>query len=218
MKKKSIILLLISFITLSGYAQKAKQLFRAMPDSIIPILTANNRADCTDFMDSKMKAEVTNAFKEKTTMTDMTDDYISLNLSASSRWQMKVLPTDVDSIKIICVVNSVDGPATDSRIEFYTTTWKPCDANEYITLPTMDDFFKAPSTTDENDSTYIEYTKLHRQCDICLMKIDLNKTDYSLNVTFTTPEYLEKDTAKKIKPFLRDSILYRWKGNKFVKE
>ncbi len=67
MMKKNIFSFAIAVLLMSPLsAQTAKQLFRAMPDSILPLLTTNNRADCTDFMDSKMKAEVVNVFKEKT--------------------------------------------------------------------------------------------------------------------------------------------------------
>ena len=45
-----------------GYlqAQEAKTCFKNMPDSICPLLSAVNRADFIDFLESKMKAEVTN--------------------------------------------------------------------------------------------------------------------------------------------------------------
>ncbi len=47
-----------------GYlqAQEAKTCFKNMPDSICPLLSAVNRADFIDFLESKMKAEVTNSF------------------------------------------------------------------------------------------------------------------------------------------------------------
>ena len=41
-------------------AQPAKTCFTNMPDSLSPLLTAVNRADFIDFLESKMKAEVTN--------------------------------------------------------------------------------------------------------------------------------------------------------------
>ena len=44
-------------------AQKeARTVFVQMPDSILPLLTEVNRADCIDFLDSHMRAQVTNRF------------------------------------------------------------------------------------------------------------------------------------------------------------
>lgn len=42
--------------------QEAKAVFVSMPDSLSPLLTAVNRADFIDFLDSKMKAKVENRF------------------------------------------------------------------------------------------------------------------------------------------------------------
>lgn len=55
-----------------GYlqAQEAKTCFKNMPDSICPLLSAVNRADFIDFLESKMKAEVTNSFGGKSEMTE----------------------------------------------------------------------------------------------------------------------------------------------------
>lgn len=217
MKKNIFIFAIAAFLMSPLSAQTAKQLFRAMPDSILPLLTANNRADCTDFMDSKMKAEVDNVFKEKTQMTDMTNDYIALRLSEASTWQMKLLPMN-DSIKIICVINTVEGPVADSRIAFYSTSWVPYKTENYIKLPTIDDFFKVPETNDENDSVFTQYTNARHKCDMCLVKMDLSKEGNSLTATFTTPYYIDKTAIKEMKPFLCDVIKYTWGKQKFSKE
>lgn len=217
MKKYIAVFILSWFVCMATSAQTAKELFRAMPDSILPLLTTNNRADCTDFMDSKMKAEVVNAFKEKTVMTDMTADFIALNLSESSTWQMKILPLK-NGTKIICIVNTAFGPVADSRINFYTTTWQPCNTADFITLPTADDFFKKPATTDENDSTYNAYLKARRSCDISLIKLDLNKSDFTLTATYTTPEFVGKSDAKDITPYIIGNISYNWSNDRFEKK
>ena len=50
------------FSLTSLQAQEAKTLFVNMPDSLSPLLTKVNRADCVDFLESKMKAQVENRF------------------------------------------------------------------------------------------------------------------------------------------------------------
>ena len=52
------------------------------------------------------------------------------------------------------------------------------------------------------------------QADMLLMKADLSGKDATLTFTFTTPDYME-ETAEKLKPFLRDPIIYTWKEGKF---
>ncbi|GAE82385.1 hypothetical protein JCM10512_586 [Bacteroides reticulotermitis JCM 10512] len=69
------------FASGSLYAQEAKKLFVSMPDSLCPLLTSVNRADCIDFLESKMKAEVDNRFGKKSEMTDLSKDYIRMQMS-----------------------------------------------------------------------------------------------------------------------------------------
>ena len=86
-----------------GYlqAQEAKTCFKNMPDSICPLLSAVNRADFIDFLESKMKAEVTNSFGGKSEMTELSPDYIHVKMTPQSSWQMKLLSIN-DSTKVIC--------------------------------------------------------------------------------------------------------------------
>ena len=52
--KRLIISLFLMPLALAMSAQEARTLFVNMPDSLSPLLSAVNRADCIDFLDSKM--------------------------------------------------------------------------------------------------------------------------------------------------------------------
>ena len=80
--------------------QTAKDCFKAMPDSLMPLLTQVNRADFIDFLESDMRAEVTNRFNRKSEMTRLTKDYIRIQMTERSSWQMKVLPLN-DSVRVV---------------------------------------------------------------------------------------------------------------------
>lgn len=213
--KKLILSLLLAIISLcSVQAQQAKNCFINMPDSLSPLLTSVNRADCVDFLESKMKAEVTNRFGGKSEMTELAPDYIRMQMSPQSSWQMKLLPVN-DSTTVICTVSTACAPACDSHIRFYATDWKELPADTYLpALPAMDDFIAAvPDTAD-----IYEYQSARRQADMLLMKADLSSGDTTLTFTFTTPEYMEKETADKLKPFIRRPIVYVWEEGKFKRQ
>ena len=53
MKKLTMFLCLACAWMCSLQAQEAKTFFKNMPDSLSPLLTAVNRADCIDFLESK---------------------------------------------------------------------------------------------------------------------------------------------------------------------
>ena len=181
-----------------GYlqAQEAKTCFKNMPDSICPLLSAVNRADFIDFLESKMKAEVTNSFGGKSEMTELSPDYIHVKMTPQSSWQMKLLPIN-DSTKVICVVTTVCAPACDSHVKFYTTDWKELVASSYLDV--------------------YEYQDARRQADMLLMKADLSAKDATLAFTFTTTDYMGKEAAEKLKPFVRRPIVYTWNQGKFEK-
>ena len=48
-----------------------------------------------------------------------------------------------------------------------------------------------------------------------LMKADFNKENTELTLTLTTPDYMSKETAEKLKPFLRRPVVYHWKNGAF---
>lgn len=213
MIKKLSIILCLAFIGLGALqAQEAKTCFKNMPDSICPLLSAVNRADFIDFLESKMKAEVTNSFGGKSEMTELSPDYIRVQMTPQSTWQMKLLPVN-DSTKVICTVSTVCAPACDSHINFYTTDWKELPAASYLpALPAMDDFIlQAPDTVDIYD-----YQAALRQADMLLVKTDLSAKDVALTFTLTTPDYMEKEAAEKLKPFIRRPIAYTWSQGKFI--
>ena len=192
--------------------QEAKTVFVNMPDSLSPLLTAVNRADCIDFLESKMKAKVENRFGRESEMTELGKDYIRLRTTTQSTWQMKLLATS-DTTQVICTVSTACAPVCDSSIRFYTTDWKELPVSGFITaMPVMDDFFEAPDS-----AAAYEYDNARLQADMLLTKIDLSASENTLTFTLTTPEYMEKETADKLKPFIRRPIVYVWNGEGFVK-
>ncbi|WP_294592230.1 DUF3256 family protein [uncultured Bacteroides sp.] len=213
MMKKLSALICLSFVWLvSLQAQDAKTCFKNMPDSLSSILTSVNRADFIDFLDSKMKAEVTNSFGSKSEMTELSSDYAHVKMTPQSTWQMKLLSVN-DSTKVICTISTVCAPACDSHINFYTTDWKELPAAPYLSgLPVLTDFIvEAPDSVD-----IYEYQEVCRKADMPLMKADLSSKDATLTFTFTTPDYMEKEAADKLKPFIRRPITFVWKEGKFI--
>ena len=73
---------------MSVWAQNMKSVFVSMPDSIAPLFTKVNKEDCIDFLDSGMKAVVTNRFGKKSEMKVLSDDYVLVQSTESSTLEM----------------------------------------------------------------------------------------------------------------------------------
>ena len=103
--------------------------FKQMPDSLMPYLTANNRLDFIDFMDSNMKAEVSNRTGGTSEMTALTDDSLSIRMSESLRVDMLLFNLDepVDTIRqVLAFVETfmADSLHGENTCRFYTADWK----------------------------------------------------------------------------------------------
>lgn len=209
MNKMIITFLLACACSVGISAQQAKNYFINMPDSLMPLLTTVNRADCIDFLGSKMKAEVSNRFGSKSEMTDLSSDYIRMKMSDRSSWQMKLLATG-DTTKVICTISTACAPVCDSAIRFYTTKWQELPVSDFLDLPSIKNFISVPDTADYSVQDAV------RQVDLLLMDATLSAADNSLTFTLTTPGYMESDVADKLKPYLHNPLIYNWEKNKFV--
>lgn len=199
---------------LPANAQQAKQYFVSMPDTILPLLTEINRADCIDFLESNMRAIVTNRLDGKSEMTKLTDNYIAIKLSEQSSWQMKVLALN-DSTQVICTVFTACAPACDSHIKFYTTQWESLSLADYIqTIPTLSDYLPQLNESDYD----IQTLNAVKQADLLLIKMQLSADDNTLVCSFDTPQYMEKSAAQKLTPLLQKPIVYNWNSGKFVRK
>ena len=101
-----------------------------MPDSLLPTLTQNNRLDFLDFLDAGMKAEVKNRLGGTSVMTVLTSDSLSLQVSASLRVDMLLLPLaePLDSVNQIVVVGETylaDSVYGETTVRYFTIDWKP---------------------------------------------------------------------------------------------
>ncbi len=199
-------------MSVSAKAQQARDYFTSMPDSVLPLLTAVNRADCIDFLDSHMRAEVTNRFNTKSEMTKLTPDFIEMRLTTTSTWQMKVLP--LGDAQVVCAVSTVNGPAADSHIRFYDDDWNELPLGCFIdTLPRLDDFFTAvPDTVNAN-----RYQSYRSRVEMLLTKAVLSPDAQTLTFVFSTPAALDNETATFLKPFIRKEITFQWCDGRFVR-
>lgn len=198
-------------LSLHAGAQDMKTLFINMPDSLSPLFTKVNRADFADFLESNMKAQVKNRFDKKSEMKVLTKDYLLLEISPQSTLEMKLLPLG-DTLNVICMVKTVCGPACDSHIRFFDTSWKELPAPEFVRFPGADAFYQPADSTD-----LPKYEQARRNADILLTKATLSSKDRTLTFVYTTPDYLDKESAAELRKFLRKdaAIVYRWEGGMF---
>lgn len=104
-------------------------LFKAMPDSLMPYLSHNNRLDMIDFMEAKMKAEVTNELEGTSMMTFLSSDSLSLQPSDVLRVDMKMLSSSApaDSAHVFVQVwrsYVLNEKQAERIVDVYTSAWQ----------------------------------------------------------------------------------------------
>ena len=113
----------------SAEGVQIRDVFRQMPDSLMPYLTQNNRLDFIDFIDSGMKAEVTNLLDGKSEMTALAPDSLSIRMNSVLRIDMKVarVAEPVDSnTQIIRVIRTytLNENQTERIVDVYSSVWR----------------------------------------------------------------------------------------------
>ena len=108
--------------------------FRHIPDEVLPTLSEVNRLDMLDFMESNMKAEVTNMLGGKSEMTLLTDTTLSIRMSNALQVDMLLfldatIGTDSDESEVVCVIETfgTDSLSRESRVRYYTASWELLD-------------------------------------------------------------------------------------------
>ena len=206
MRKLAYILTLMLALATQANAQEMRTIFTEMPDSIIPLLTYSNRADCVDFLDAKMKARVTNRLDGQSELLQLTPDYLKMKLTKHTQLQMKLLPRSSGDT-IICMVNTVCAEANDSRIRFYTKEWKEITpATKMFKKPLTREFFAAGDSLE----------KILKIADIYLVELTLAPESTTRQANYTMPAYMTRSDSAFVTKSMRP-INDRWTGKTFEK-
>lgn len=110
-----------------------RDVFRTMPDSLMPYLTENNRLDLIDFIDAHMEARVRNSLGGTTQMTALTADSLSISMSDALRLDMLLVQPQgqtADSCRVVCLVETfgVDSISRESTVRYFSLQWQPLAA------------------------------------------------------------------------------------------
>lgn len=203
--KKFIFLLVCVASVLQVTAQNMASMFIAMPDRHVVQLENEWRKDLIDLYNSGKEAKLKNTMDGFSVLSKLTDDYLYLKTTDRSSIELKLFPL-VNNTKIICMVNTVNGPAPDSRISFFTTEWEPLDSADLFS-PVLSDWFLKEDADKESDA----FREAVSYLDLSLVKYTLSPDDLTLTATYTTPLYLGKEEQKKVIPFLKEvPKVYVW--------
>lgn len=204
--KRFLLSILLGAFVWQMKAQEMDAVFVIMPDQYAPQLESAWRKDLVDLYHAGKEAKLKNTMNGFSTLKELTDDYLLLQVTDRSTIEMKLLPL-VNETYVVCMVTTVYGPVPDSRIDFFSTDWKPLEASDLYT-PVPEDWF-IREDVDRNSAAFIEAMA---RLDMDLRKCSLSADHPTLTVEYTTPQYLSETDRKRIEPFLKsEPKVYTWK-------
>lgn len=207
---KYLFLLLLMAGTLAQARTPIRQWWVAMPDSVMPLLTKNNRLDFIDFLDSKMEAVVTNRLDGKSQMNVLTDDYLHISYTRTCDVAMKLLPV-ADTVDVLCMVTTVKAAADDSHVAFFDESWNPIEASTLFVEPALDDF-REGEVCDSTDAAW-------RKMDIFFKTYELSPDAPTLTCRLGAADYLGEEDRRVVMPYLKcDALVYSWEDGRFVRK
>lgn len=130
--------LLLGFTMATKAQVTMREMLKTMPDTLVPFLPENACLDFIDFIDSSMKAEVSNRLEGKSELLKLTDTYATLSLTQASSLDMRLLDCEemVDSThQILCLVRTYGTDIRESTLEFYSSAWRKLPIADRVILP-----------------------------------------------------------------------------------
>jgi hypothetical protein len=210
MKRYGLLIALLCLAALPAGAQDMPTLFARMPDRELPQLETPWRKDLIDLYRAGREARLQNTMNGYSRLLALTDDYLLLEVTQRSRIEMKMLPL-INGTHILCVVTTVEGPAPDSRIAFYTTEWQPLPPAGLFTPPAPGRFLRENIETDSD-----AFRDAIAGLDMDLIQYRLSPDDLTLTAAYATPLYLSKPERAKVAAFLRDDpLVFTWDRSSF---
>lgn len=174
-------------------ARVMKDLFIAMPVSLMPMLDENARKDLVDICLSGMTTSLPNEWGGTSALQKLTDNYLKLREDSEGTvvTDMALLPAGRDTV--VCVVRTLRTPQPVSEVLFFNSRWQELKADKLLKLPDMEEFPRSNDLLTEGVLP-VEF-----------MEAALDVTEQGgIVLTFTT------NTSK-------HRICFRWNGKKFQK-
>jgi len=220
--KKYVFLLIVNLCaavaSLSAQSPLMRDVFAAMPDSVLPMVTKNNRLDCIDFIENQMEAKARNLLDEYVVLEALTPDYARFRTSAVSLMELKLLPV-TDSTHVLCVVTTAQVGDTvsalrlnDSNIRFLRSDWSVLSADSAITfsMPALERFVAGAAP----DSLKFDYDQaLSSLRTLHPVQMSLSPDAPALTLTLQTA-LLSKEERRAVADRLSPLVLH-WVGKGF---
>lgn len=210
MKRILLILLTVVATALTISAEKTvldinpETVFANAPDEIFPTLDGNTRMDMVDYYNCGYNRPSLDLFEDSAIITRKDSLGLEIKIGEKQYYQLSIPKDD-----LIVLITTLSIPMQDSEIKFYDNEWQQQPNENFIVLPTLNDWL-----TDEGVENRIDVENI---MPFIAAKYDFKAIDGELTITNSMSQYYDKTTWEQVKKWIRPAIKYKWTGKKFKK-
>lgn len=218
--KKSSIVRLVLYVTLmlnagKGVAQVTmKDLWLAMPDSVLPYLNESMRRDHIDFITMNLDSEVKNLLEGKGVMDTLSVDYCHVRLNEKLTWQLMLLPLEGKNDSVICSIKTYHTLCPESEVSFFNLGWTRIENS--FGLPSMSNSDKLISDMTQKPDTMSlqQFAKMKEELLPVMVEAVYSPFDKTIELRLSG-HLTSVDAGESL-----DAIIipkkYKWNGKEFI--
>lgn len=197
------------------HAQSLTEIWKAMPDSILPYLDHNQRVDMSSYTSMHVDGTIDNQLGGKSRMDALTTDFTEIKLNEATTLQLKLLPTERRDTVVCLLKTWTSGDTGESQILFFTPQWQPLPVQRFLGVSSLQELADRLTSRPDHLST-AEYGKLKSMIDPVMVKASLSAEDHNLALQLSLP-LLSKEDKDKVAAILVPLRL-KWSNGKYVNQ
>ena len=125
---KYVMMLVLAMCIAPASAQTIKEVWNTMPDSIMPLLSRNNRLDCIDYWEAGQQGDVKNRLDGKVAILFMNEDSLVVADTEVSSYEMTLKKDAAGNVQKIFVRRNVKtGDVADWTERVFSPVWQLLD-------------------------------------------------------------------------------------------
>lgn len=205
MNRRTFLLVLALCAALYARAFSVADCFKAVPQSVFPLLDRTARLDLVDLFEGGLEAKRQNVYGEQAVLRELTGTYLRLDCTEVSSWQLRLLPLAADTL--ILSVHTLDAQGKLSDLKLYNRHWT--EQKTALPHPAATAFVKSDCKL-----SYLRQQELLPV--IGSLPVQATASADALTLTFSlSTEALPLETADDIRSMLRP-VVYTWQQGKFA--
>lgn len=211
---KKFILPLFCILSISSHSQVTMpELWKTMPDSIIPYLNLTVRNEMLDFNNMKIKDSSKNLLDGKSRINQIDDRFADIQLTDNINLQLRILQR-TDSSQIICMVKTYGKEKMESTTSFYKADWN--NIEERYGLQCMDtaDIALQALTQKPDTMTEEKFISLRKLIEPVMVSATLGSGD-APTITYSLSSPIIKSEDKESINVIKTQKSFKWNGEIF---